>query len=399
MSTESNPGTEIPASAGMTKAEVPAFAGMPRGERYRHPREGGDLSRAGEAEVVRVSLHRRHKVVRLGGWAFRFERRAAVVHLALLAVAIAAAVTGILIGDYGITFDQVLAALTGTADDPLAQYFVTQVRLPRAVTALLVGAALGMSGAIFQTVSGNPLGSPDVIGFTTGAATGALLQIILFGGDTLAIALASIAGGLATAAVVYGLAWRSGVAGFRLVLVGIGVGAVLAAINSLLVVKAPLEAAQTAAQWLAGSLNSTLWPEATAVAIALLALTPIAVPWVRPLGQLPLGDAAATGLGVRVERARLVLIVVGVALMGVATASTGPIAFIALAAPHLARRLTRTPGVALFGAALMGGVLVGISDLIARRLFAPTELAVGVITGSLGGLYLVWLLAVERKRL
>lgn len=356
-------------------------------------------SRSREAEVARAALRRRHAVVGLGRLRFRFERRAAAVHLVLLAVAVVAAVAGILIGDYGIGLDQVLASLRGAADDPLAQYFVTQVRLPRAVTALLVGAALGMSGAIFQTVSGNPLGSPDVIGFTTGAATGALLEIIVFGGDTLAVALASVVGGLATAAIVYGLAWRCGVAGFRLVLVGIGVGAVLAAVNSLLVVKAPLEAAQTASQWLAGSLNSTLWPEAAAVAVALAVLTPVAVAWVRPLAQLPLGDATATGLGVRVERSRLVLIVVGVALMGVATASTGPIAFIALAAPHLVRTLTRTPGVALFGAALMGGVLVLVSDLLARRLFAPTELAVGVVTGSLGGLYLVWLLAVERKRL
>lgn len=357
------------------------------------------VDRAAATEGVRASLRRRHAVLRIGPLRFRFERRAGAVYLALLAVALAAAIMGILIGDYDISLDQVLAALGGRADDRLAQYFVTQVRLPRAVTALLVGAALGMSGAIFQTVSGNPLGSPDVIGFTTGAATGALVQIILLGGDTLAVALASIAGGLVTAGAVYGFSWRAGVAGFRLVLVGIGVGAVLSAVNSLLVVKAPLEAAQTASQWLAGSLNSTLWPEAAAVAVALVALTPIAVVWSGSLAQLPLGDAAATGLGVRVERSRLVLILVGVALMGVATASTGPIAFIALAAPHLVRKLTRTAGVALFGAALMGGVLVLVSDLIARRLFAPTELAVGVITGSLGGLYLVWLLAVERKRL
>ena len=398
-------------SAAASGSEGAAADGLVRPTRVpiRHPRAGGDLTRdrseAAEDDpstssgIVRAALRRRHAVVGLGPLRLRFERRAAGVYLVLLTVAVAAAIAGILIGDYPITLDQVLAALGGNGDDRMAQYFVTQVRLPRAVTALLVGAALGMSGAIFQTVSGNPLGSPDVIGFTTGAATGALLQIIVFGGDTLSVALASVAGGLVTAAIVYGLAWRSGVAGFRLVLVGIGVGAVLAALNSLLVVKAPLEAAQTAAQWLAGSLNSTLWPEAAAVAIALLVLTPVAVAWVRPLGQLPLGDAAATGLGVRVERARLVLIIVGVALMGVATASTGPIAFIALAAPHLVRKVTRTPGVPLFGAALMGGVLVLLSDLIARRIFAPAELAVGVITGSLGGLYLVWLLAVERKRL
>lgn len=350
-------------------------------------------------EGARRSLYRRHAVVSVGPVSVRFERRAAVVYLVLVVAAIVAAAVGITLGDYPVSLGQIVEALRGTADDRLAQYFVREVRLPRAVTALLVGAALGMSGAIFQAVSGNPLGSPDVIGFTTGAATGALIQIIVLGGDTFAVAMASVLGGLVTAAVVYGLAWRGGVAGFRLVLVGIGIGAVLAAVNSLLVVKAPLEAAQTATQWLAGSLNSTLWPEARAVGVALVLLTPVAVAWSRPLAQLPLGDAAATGLGVRVERSRLVLIVVGVALMGVATASTGPIAFIALAAPHLVRKLTRTPGVALFGAALMGAVLVLVSDLIARRLFAPTELAVGVITGALGGLYLVWLLAVERKRL
>ncbi len=348
---------------------------------------------------IRASANRRHAVLSVGRVSLRFERRAGAVYAVLGLVAVAAAVVGIGIGDYPIGLGQIVDALRGGGEDRLAAYFITQVRLPRAATALLVGAALGMSGAIFQTVSGNPLGSPDVIGFTTGAATGALVQIIVFNGGTLAVALASVVGGLATAAVVYGLSWRSGVAGFRLVLVGIGVGAVLAAINTLLVVKAPLEAAQTAAQWLAGSLNSTLWPEAAAVGVALALLTPVVVALARPMAQLPLGDATATGLGVRVERSRLALIVVGVALMGVATASTGPIAFIALAAPHLVRKLTRTPGVPLFGAALMGAVLVLVSDLIARRLFAPTELAVGVITGSLGGLYLVWLLGVERKRL
>lgn len=348
---------------------------------------------------VRSSLRSRHALAAFGRVRLRFERRGALVYLILVAVAVVAGFAGILIGDYPISVDQVFAALIGRADEELAQFFVTGVRLPRAVCALLVGAALGMSGAIFQTVSGNPLGSPDIIGFTTGAATGALVQIVVVGGSTAAIAAAAIVGGLVTAGIVYGLSWRGGVAGFRLVLVGIGVGAILAAINSLLVVRASLESAQTAAQWLAGSLNSTLWEEVGAVALALLILGPIAAALFRPLSMLSLGDAPATGLGVRVERTRLLLVLVGVALMAIATAATGPIAFVALAAPHLVKKLTGTSGVALVGAALMGGVLVLVSDLVARRLFAPTELAVGVITGSVGGLYLIWLLAVERKRL
>lgn len=358
-----------------------------------------DVPPSADPTQARTSLYQRHRLVRLGPLRVRVERRTVLIYSALGVVAVIAAVVGILIGDYPISLDQVFASFVGRADDRLAEYFVVQVRAPRALTALLVGAALGMSGAIFQTVSGNPLGSPDIIGFTTGAATGALVQIIVFGGGTVPTAIAAVVGGLATAGIVYGLAWRAGVAGFRLVLVGIGVGAVLSAVNSLLVVRASLEAAQTASQWLAGSLNSTLWPEALAVAAAIGLLTPIAVSLAPALGQLPLGDATATGLGVPVEKVRLVLVLVGVGLMAVATASTGPIAFVALAAPHLTKKLTRTAGVALAGSALMGGVLVLVSDLIARRLFAPNELAVGVITGSLGGAYLIYLLAVERKRL
>lgn len=356
-------------------------------------------SAARDRDRARASIRSRHRVVRLGPWSARVERRTAFVHLILSLIALAAGVVGILIGDYGISPGQVLASFVGRAEDPMAQYFVTELRAPRAATALLVGAALGTSGAIFQTLSGNPLGSPDIIGFTTGAATGALLTIIVLEGDSTATALGAVLGGLAAAGVVYGLAWRGGVAGFRLVLVGIGIGAVLSAVNTLLVVKAPLDSAQTATHWLAGSLNAALWPEAISVAIALVLLLPIAWSQHRVLTMLPLGDPSATGLGIRTERSRFVLVIVGVALVSVATASTGPIAFVALAAPHLARKLTRTTGAGLGGAALMGAVLVLVSDLIARRIFAPTELEVGVITGSLGGLYLVWLLAVERKRL
>lgn len=346
----------------------------------------------------RSRLPQRHRVVRSAGLTVRFERRAACVNLALACGIVAVAVIGLLLGDYGISASQVLAALVGRAGDPLAEYFVTGVRAPRVVTGLLVGAALGTSGAIFQTISGNPLGSPDIIGFSTGAATGALVQIVLFGAGTAQIALAAVVGGLATAGLVYGLAWRGGVAGFRLVLVGIGVGAALAAVNSLLVVKASLVSAQTAAQWLAGSLNASLWPGVVMLGASLAVLLPLAWSQFRPLTMIPLGDAVAVGMGVRVERSRLLLVVVGVALVAVATAATGPVAFVALAAPHLVRRLAATAGTGLVGAALMGAFLVLGGDVIAQRLFAPTELAVGVVTGALGGVYLIILLASQWRR-
>ncbi|WP_225733285.1 FecCD family ABC transporter permease [Pseudoclavibacter sp. CFCC 13796] len=354
-----------------------------------------------QEQQVRASLRQAHSHWSLGPFTLRFERRGAIVYLILVIAILAVGTVSVLFGDYDISVGDVFGAIFGTQrfDDPLVPYFVNQVRLPRVVSGILVGMALGTSGAIFQVLSGNPLGSPDIIGFTRGSATGAILAIMFFGGSTPIVAAGAIGGGLITAAIVYGLSWRGGVAGYRLVLVGIGVGAVLAAINSLLIVKADLAAAQKAQQWMAGSLNASLWPQSGMIAVALVLLLPAAWSQFRAMTLMPLGDPLAIGLGVRVERSRLVMVVVGVALMAVAVAAAGPISFVALAAPHLVRRITRTPGVGLIGAGLMGAFLVLVSDLIARRIFAPNELAVGVVTGSLGGIYLIILLAMEwRKR-
>ncbi|CCH78328.1 iron-enterobactin transporter subunit; membrane component of ABC superfamily [Nostocoides japonicum T1-X7] len=347
---------------------------------------------------VGASRSRRHVLWHVGGLSLRFERRAAWTYAVLTLFVCGLGLFALTLGDYGVDVPQVVAALLGRADDPLAQYFVTDVRAPRIVAALLVGAALGVSGAIFQTISGNPLGSPDVIGFSTGAATGALVAIIVGGASPSGVAVGAVLGGIAAAAAVYLLAWRGGVAGFRLVLVGIGVAAALRAVNALLVVKAPLDAAQAAEQWLAGSLNGASWSKLSWLGAALLVLTPITVGLFRGLAMLPLGDELAGGLGVRVQRLRLLVVLVGVALVALATAAAGPVAFVALAAPHLVRRLTRTGGIALAGAALMGAALTLASDVIAQRIFAPTQLAVGVVTGSLGGCYLIVLLALEWRR-
>lgn len=340
----------------------------------------------------------RHLLIRAGGLLLRPERRAVTVSGALVAALLLATTAGLLIGDYPLSVPEVLAALGGTTADPLAAYFVQDIRLPRVLTALLVGAALGVSGGIFQSISNNALGSPDIIGFTTGAATGALLQIIVFEAGPGEVALGALAGGFGTAIVVYLLAWRKGLAGYRLVLVGIGVSAVLSAVNSLLVVRASLTAAQTAAQWLAGSLNARGWTDVALVGAGIAVLLPIAFWHARALGTMTMGDDLATGLGVRVERTRLIMVAVGIALVSIATAATGPIAFVALAAPQIARRLTRAAGVGLGSAALMGAGIVLVGDLVAQRIFAPTQLPVGVVTGSLGGVYLIWLLATEWKK-
>ena len=339
-----------------------------------------------------------YRRLRLGSATLLLERRTVLVVLAALVVLLALAMAGLLIGDYPLNLGQALRALFGVGGDPLAQFFVRGQRAPRVLAALLVGAALAVSGAIFQSLSDNPLGSPDVIGFTTGSASGALIAIIVIGAGPAETAAGALLAGGVTAAVVYLLAWRRGLTGGRLVLVGIGIAAVLQGLNNLLLVRASLTSAQTAAQWLAGSFNATGWPRVLLLGAALVVLLPAAALLARPLGAMVLGDDLAAALGVRVERSRTLLVVVGVALVAVATATAGPIGFIALAAPQIARRLTRSSAVGFGSAAVVGAGLVLASDLVAQRLFAPTQLAVGVVTGVLGGGYLIWLLGSQWRK-
>lgn len=344
-----------------------------------------------------ASASRRYFVARLGEFSIRLPWRGVVVTVAIAGAAIAGAFAMLLIGDYPMSPAQVFGSLFGVGEDALATYFVTELRLPRAIAALSVGAALGLSGAIFQSISNNPLGSPDVIGFTTGSASGALIAIIVLGGGPATIAGGALFGGFVTAIVVYLLAWRQGLTGTRLVLVGIGIAAVLSGLNSLLVTRASLDAAQTAAQWLAGSLNAATSVEAWLLIACLAVLVPSALVLGRPLRMLTFGDDLAIGAGVAAERVRLLLVVIGVCLVSVATAAAGPIAFVALAAPQLAARLNRAE-IGLGSSALMGAFLVVASDIVAQRLFAPTQLPVGVVTGALGGIYLIWLLAMQWRR-
>lgn len=341
---------------------------------------------------------RRQVVAGLGPVGLRFTARSALAVSLTVVLLVVVAVAGLLVGDYGITLPATLRALVGGGEDPLAVYFVQESRAPRVFAALVVGAALGAAGHLFQNVTGNPLGSPDIIGFTTGAATGALVQILVNGGDTDAVAFGALLGGLGTAALVFGLTRSVGLTGARLVLVGIGVGSALAALNSLLMVRASLVAAQTAAQWLAGSLNAVLWPRATVVALAVAALLVPAVLVARPLAMLALGDDLARSAGIPVERVRAVALLTGVALVSIATAATGPIAFVALAAPQVARRVAGTALSGLLPSIVTGALIVQASDLAAQRLFAPTQLAVGVVTGAVGGVYLVVLLAGEWRK-
>jgi iron complex transport system permease protein len=325
------------------------------------------------------------------------HRRGAAVVLALAAFTVALAAVAVTLGDYPVSVPQILDAFAGGGSDGIRR-IVLEGRLPRIVLAVLAGAALALSGAVFQSMTRNPLGSPDIIGFNTGAYTGALVVVLLFGGSYVAQSVGALVGGLVAAVLVYLLAWTKGVQGFRLIVVGIALGAMLHSVNAWLIIRAGLEEALAAATWGAGSFNEARWQEVVPVAVTVLLVAPVLVAFARPLALLEMGDETAQSLGVRPELTRGVLLLVGVALVAAITAVAGPIAFVALAAPQLARRLARSPGVALLPSAAMGAALLLASDVLAQRLLAPTQLPVGIVTVCIGGIYLVGLLIAQTRR-
>ncbi len=336
--------------------------------------------------------------IRIGTFTRRTTGRAMVVDLVLLLLVVAGAVTALTLGERDLGIGQVLRAFLPGADH-LDHVVVVQWRAPRVVGAVVFGAALGVSGAIFQSLTRNPLGSPDIIGLNTGAYTG-VVAVLMFGATGyVALAGGALVGGLATSLVIYLLAFRQGIQGFRLIIVGIAISAILSSINTWFSAKSDLSVALEAAVWGAGSLNGVTWT-AVGTTTAIIAVLAVALPAARRrLSQLELGDDAAAATGVRVESSKAYLVIVGVIPTALVTAAIGPVAFIALAAPQIARRLTRHGDSAdLAGAALVGAFLLLVSDMIAQHAFSGVMLPVGSVTVCIGGGYLVWLLIREARR-
>ncbi|MFE9249063.1 FecCD family ABC transporter permease [Streptomyces sp. NPDC007088] len=295
------------------------------------------------------------------------------------------------VGEYPIPLPDVAHALLGSGD-PGTLLVVRELRLPRAVVGLLAGLALGMSGALFQTMTRNPLASPDMIGLTQGAGTAVVAGIVLgwdFGLGTQALGLL---GAFVSALLVYGLAWRRGTTGYRIILVGIGVSWMCLSATDFLVARGGRFQAQAALGWMVGNLNGRDWQQAAPLAASLAVLVPVTLLVGRLMRTLLLGDDVAQGLGTRVQLVRLVVLVTGVGLVAFATAAAGPVAFVALAAPQIAQRLCRTAWPPPLAAGLTGALVVLASDVVARELVPGTELPVGIVTGVLGAPVLLWLL-------
>ena len=337
--------------------------------------------------------------LRRGGLSVVWRPRTVVVLSGAALLLFVGLVVNIGRGDFPISIPEVVAVLLGGGVRG-QRFIVLDLRLPQSLTGALVGAALAVSGAITQAVARNPLASPDIIGITMGASATAVFVIVLGGGFgavggflvSVGLPLAALIGGLVTAAVVYGLSWRKGIQGFRLVLVGIGINAMLLALVQWLLVVAEIYEAARATVWLTGSLNGRGWEHVVPVGLALVVLVPAALVLAHALGALQFGDDTARGLGMRVDRSRTALLLVAVGLAAVATASAGPIAFVALVAPQIAQRLVGAARPPIGASLLVGAALTVISDVVARTAF-PAPLPVGIVTAVIGAPYLLFPLA------
>ncbi|EHK69815.1 ABC transporter permease [Pseudomonas psychrotolerans L19] len=332
----------------------------------------------------------------------RFSRRLAPATLGRLAVAALVALAALLLclclGKVWLTPTQVFAALVERQGGGLG-FIVMQLRLPRALLAALVGSALAVSGLLLQGQVRNPLASPDLLGITSGASAGAVFYLAVLAGSLgpHGLPLAAMLGAGLAALLVYGLAWNHGASPLRLVLVGVGVSAMLAAATTFQMVFSPLTTTLSAYVWLTGSVYGASWPEVRALGLWwLVLLLPLAT-LARHAVLAQLDDDLARGLGVRLQVQRAALLALAVALAGVAIAWGGSIAFVGLIAPHIARRLLPAGFAAqALMAALVGALLVMLADLLGRTLFLPLDLPAGIFVAALGAPFFLYLLIRQR---
>ncbi|MDR6225811.1 FecCD family ABC transporter permease [Desmospora profundinema] len=324
---------------------------------------------------------------------FLLDRRAPWVWLALLLANGALFTVNLGSGELSIPPLDVWLALLGQGSSA-DQMILHSLRLPRVVTACLVGIAMGTAGALFQGVMRNPLASPDIIGVTGGASVAAVAVLTFTGsGGGGWLPLAAFGGGAAAAALIYILAWKEGVSPLRLVLIGIGIQTAAQGLTTLFLILSPIHTTSQAMVWLTGSIYASSWSTVYNLLPWLTVFLPLAWLLTRPLNLLQLGDPVAVGLGGAIQWHRFAITLTGVALAAAAVSVAGPIGFVGLMAPHIARLLTGPAyGSMLPAAALTGSMLVMAADWVARIAFSPLDLPAGLFTAVLGAPFLLVLL-------
>lgn len=345
-------------------------------------------------ELVRTAPDARALLARV-----RLARRRRLV---LVTVGLATAVlvlvgVSLTTGAFAIAPADLLATIFGQGE-PSSNFVVWRLRIPRLLLGVLAGTAFALAGALFQTLLRNPLASPDILGISGGASAAAAFGILVLGVSGLAVSALALIGGITVALAIYGLAWQRGVAGYRFVLIGVAFAFLAQAVIGYLLSRGDVRDAQQALVWTVGGLGNAGWEELAVLAGALAVLIPLIIGTLARLRVMQLGDASASGLGVRVEPTRLVVLLIAVALAAIATAMTGPIAFVAFVSAPIARRLVGAGSLALVPSALTGCAIVLGADLVAGLLVPTAQVPVGIVTAMIGAPYLLWLMTTRSER-
>lgn len=304
---------------------------------------------------------------------------------------------GLVLGDSAITPTNALAGVFGLGD-PADLFIIQTLRLPRVLAAILVGAMFGLAGALFQATLRNPLASPDILGIASGASLGAVTSMLVFGLGGFAVATSAFGGGLAVALAIWFFAWRRGLHSIRFVLVGVGFAYLCQSVMTWMLARADEREAASALLWTVGSVGDIRGSDLGLLSVggAVLALGVAVVS--RTQRPLALGDDNARALGIHVDAARITALLLAVGLVSLATSFAGPVAFVALVAPAIARRLLSDGGPALLASTAIGALLTLAADLAGHHQLFGVTAPVGIVTGLIGGPYLLWLLATNERK-
>jgi iron complex transport system permease protein len=322
-----------------------------------------------------------------------------VLTIALVVACVIAFLMSVSLGDMRIHPFDVVRTMFGTGTEE-HRIVIQRLRLPRIIAAFLVGAALAVAGAILQGIIRNPLASPDIIGITSGASLAAVAFITYLSGTVSIVWLpvAAMAGAGITSILIYLLSWKKGVTAIRLVLIGIGINFLLGSMTKVMLVMNPMYTSSQAYVWLTGTVYGTDWSIVRMIVPWVAVFIPIAFVFARNVNVLQLGDDIAAGAGSAVQRQRFMLLMISVALAGAAVSVGGAISFIGLIAPHMTRKLVGPSfGGVLPVSALIGGLIVVLSDTVARTAFLPYDIPVGVFTAGVGAPFFIYLLYRNRN--
>lgn len=314
---------------------------------------------------------------------------------------LAAVALSIMTGSYSISPSDLLTTLLNKGSRAHT-FAIFQIRLPRIVLALLVGSALGVSGTILQGITKNPLAEPGMIGINAGSALFVVLWIShganaysssLSDGKVLLMPLLAIAGAFCTTAFLYGYSWRNGIRPIRFLLTGVGVNAGITAVISFYQLQMSRGDYNQVLMWTNGSLWGSSWRYILVSAPLILLLLVLVWTHSRTLDILSLGDEGAAALGVSTQRTRIWFLAAAAALAALATAVAGSIAFLGLLGPQIALRIAGVRHRLLLPlAALISSILLIIADMLARNLFSPLEIPVGILVSMIGIPYFIYLM-------